>query len=82
MEVNALNEQKNASQKLMEAIVKNVDEIIGAINLYVPNRHGSIAITRLEEAAMWINVMINSYQLKADAPQQEDFSEEQVVSAA
>ncbi len=50
-------------RKIMTEIVQSIDEVIGKINLFVPNRHGSIAITRLEEAVMWTNVMIASYPM-------------------
>ncbi len=54
----------NDAKDFMQTVVEKVDSLIGLINLFVPNRHGSIAITRLEEAVMWMNVMAGSYALK------------------
>ncbi|MFA6080721.1 MAG: hypothetical protein WC753_04585 [Candidatus Gracilibacteria bacterium] len=52
------------AKKVIADTVAHVDSIIEIINTYEPNRHGSIAITRLEEAVMWINAMAHSYPLK------------------
>lgn len=39
---------------------------MGFIDLYEPNRAGSIAITKLEEAVMWCQVMIANVALKPE----------------
>ena len=71
-----MEQQNNVPANYMATIVHHIDSIIGLIHEYVPNRHGSIAITRLEEAAMWINVMVNSYPIKEPANDSESQDQE------
>ncbi len=66
------NEQGMDRNTIMREIVIAVDWIINRINEFVPCRPGSIAITRLEEAVLWANVMLSSSPLKVDELKNED----------
>ena len=63
MEQQMTNETKS---EVINKVVSLVNNIMGFIDLYEPNRPGSIAITKLEEAVMWCQVMINNVGLKQE----------------
>lgn len=68
----------NNPQEVVKLFANGIDSLINLINVYVPNRHGSIAITRLEEAMLWANVMINSYPLKDEVKKEQEELHSQV----
>jgi hypothetical protein len=58
--------REDTKKEVMAKMVDQINLIMGFIDLYEPNRPGSIAITKLEEAVMWSQVMVNNASLRAD----------------
>jgi hypothetical protein len=66
MLVKATDEEKN---EIIGKIVGLINNVMGYIELFEPNRPASIAITKLEEAVMWSQVMVANVNLKEDVKQ-------------
>lgn len=61
MEVRSMDENQ---KEIVSKVIALVNDTMGYIDLFEPNRPASIATTKLEEAVMWIQVMVANCKLK------------------
>lgn len=61
------NREMDDNQKeIVSKIIEHVNTVMGFLDLYEPNRPASIAVTKLEEAVMWSQVMVANCKLKEE----------------
>lgn len=60
-----------AAENIKE-IMEHVENIFKLIDKYEPSRMGSIAFTKLEEAVLWLQVMVQNIPLKEKAEEKKD----------
>lgn len=68
---------EETKREVIAKVVDQVNAIMGFIDLYEANRPGSIAITKLEEAVMWCQVMVNNVNLKQEIIEKIEFDHSQ-----
>jgi hypothetical protein len=58
---------KELAKDLIEGIISDIENVFTVIRKFEDNRAGAIAFTKLEEAIMWLNVMVNHFEVKETA---------------
>lgn len=61
-------EEKPIDKKMeiLSKVLHHVNSLIGLVNLYCPDRLGQNAVTRIEEAALWLQVLVEKGELKPE----------------
>ncbi len=73
---------KNEATEVMNDIVQRIDGVMEIIRSFEESRPGSIAFTKLEEAIMWLNVMVHHVPQKPVPDCPIDAKKEEVVEGA
>jgi hypothetical protein len=55
---------KETKAELLQTMIKNISEVMGIMDQFQDSRSGSIAFTKLEEAIMWLQVMVHNVPFK------------------
>jgi hypothetical protein len=64
--------EKEMKNEILSKVVSLINNVMGYIDLFEPNRPASIAVTKLEEAVMWSQVMIANVALKPETQEKID----------
>ena len=57
-------DQGGVKESVIGKVVHHITQVMDIIDLYEPSRPGQLAFTKLEEAIMWSQVMVNNIAQK------------------
>lgn len=63
-------QDKVEAAKVIEDIVKRIEQVMHVVNLFEDSRPTEKSLTKLEEAIMWMNVMVHHVELRKQAVQE------------